>query len=564
MQDDKFFIYQLLPRLIGNPISNKCNGTIKENGCGKFNDITEELLAKLKKSGYTHVWYIGILAHASTTDYTAYGIPKEFPEIIKGNAGSPYAVRDYYDVDPDLAVDIPNRMSEFEALISRTHKAGLKVIIDFVPNHVARNYRSVSKHEEMKDLGEGDDTSVTFSAQNNFYYFPGQPLNLQLPPDKMINFTYKEYPAKVTGNDCFSVTPTQFDWYETVKLNYGVDYINGNSTHFTPVPDTWKKMKEILLFWAEKEVDGFRCDMAEMVPLEFWQWVVPQIKNLFPGINFLAEIYNPSLYRDFLGNHVFDYIYDKVGLYDVLRDVACGYRPASDITFTLNNVGDIQHRLLNFMENHDEQRIASDYFLKDGEKGKAAMVVTCTINTNPVMIYAGQELGERGMDEEGFSGKNGRTSIYDYWSADTLHRWKNNGKWNSKRLTKEEKELQHFYTRLIRVCNVEDSISHGKFYDLMSANYENMEFDSTRLFSFLRSNGKELLLVVANFDHEVKDCTIHIPPHAFSFLGIEDTGEGKLTPLLEKNGEALLFTYNFPFRIKLNPHSGEIYRISFL
>ncbi|MBK5194503.1 MAG: alpha-amylase family protein [Proteiniphilum sp.] len=565
MQNNKFFIYQLFPRLIGNSVSrNKINGSIEENGCGKFNDITNDLLKKIKESGYTHVWYIGILAHASTTDYTAYGMPKEYPEIIKGKAGSPYAVRDFFDVDPDLAEDIPNRMVEFDELITRTHKAGLKVVIDNVPNHVARNYRSVSKPKGIKDFGEEDDSSIAFSAQNNFYYLPGQPLDIQLAPDKMVSFSYNESPAKVTGNDCFTNAPTQFDWYETVKLNYGVDYINGNAAYFDPVPDTWKKMKEILLFWAEKEVDGFRCDMAEMVPLEFWQWVVPQVKVRFPKIIFMAEIYNPSAYRDFLSHNTFDYLYDKVALYDVLRDVACGYRPSSDITFTLNSVGDIQDRMLNFMENHDEQRIASDYFLKDGDKGKSAMILTCSINTNPVMINAGQELGEKGMDEEGFSGKNGRTTIYDYWSVDTLHRWNNNGKWNSKRLTRKEKELQDFYSRLIRVCKEEDSISGGLFYDLMPANYENSEFDSTRLFAFLRSNKKELLLVVANFDHEVKDCTVRIPPHAYSFLGIEDTGEGKLTALLKKGEDELLFTYDYPFRIKLDPHSGEIYRISFL
>lgn len=565
MQDNKFFIYQLLTRLFGNSVSkNKFNGSIEENGCGKFNDITDDLLKKIKESGYTHVWYIGILAHASTTDYTAYGIPEEFPEIIKGKAGSPYAVRDYFDVDPDLAVDIPNRMSEFEELIARTHNAGLKVIIDNVPNHVARNYQSISKPKGTEDFGERDDTSIAFSAQNNFYYLPGQPLDLQLSPDKMINFTYNESPAKVTGNDCFTNAPTQFDWYETVKLNYGVDYMNGKKSHFTPLPDTWGKMRDTLIFWAEKEVDGFRCDMAEMVPLEFWHWVVPQVKARFPEMIFMAEIYNPSAYRDFLRYNTFDYLYDKVGLYDVLRDVACGYRPSSDISFTLSSVGDIQDRMLNFMENHDEQRIASDYFLKDGDKGKSAMILTSSINTNPVMIYAGQELGEKGMDEEGFSGKNGRTTIYDYWSPDTLHRWNNNGKWNNRRLTKKERDLKDFYSRLIHVCKEEDSISEGLFYDLMPANYENIEFDSTRLFAFLRSNKKELLLVVVNFDHEVKECTVHIPTHAYSFLGIEDTGEGKLTPLLNKEEDELLFTYGYPFRIKLDPHGGEIYRISFL
>lgn len=564
MHPNKLFIYQLLPRLFGNNATdNTYNGTIEENGCGKFNDISDNVLQKIKESGYTHVWYIGILAHASATDYTDFGIPKEYPEIIKGKAGSPYAVRDYYDVDPDLAIDIPRRMSEFEDLILRTHKAGLKVIIDNVPNHVARNYQSVSKPKEIPDFGEKDDIHVDFSPQNNFYYLPGQALEIQLPPDRLNGVTYQEYPAKATGNNCFTHRPTQYDWYDTVKLNYGVDYQNGRNFHFDPIPDTWMKMRDILLFWAEKEIDGFRCDMAEMVPLAFWQWVIPQVKNKFPGIIFLAEIYNPAVYRDFLGDNKFDYLYDKVGLYDILRDVACGYRPASDITFALNNVGDIQHQMLNFLENHDEQRLASDYFLKEGERGKAAMIVTCCVNTNPVMVYAGQEFGERGMDEEGFSGKNGRTTIFDYWSVDTLRRWNNHGKWNNELLTEKEISLRDFYCRLIGLCNEEEALSKGLFYDLMPANYENPEFDSTRLFAFLRGDQKELLLVVANFDRNVQECTVNIPAHAFAFFNQKDAAEGILTPLLHKETHKILFSFEYPFRIKLEPCTGEIYRISF-
>lgn len=564
MHYNKLFIYQLLPRLFGNSATeNKYSGTIEENGCGKFDDISQDVLKKIKESGYTHVWYIGIIAHASATDYTGFGIPVEYPEIIKGKAGSPYAVRDYYDVDPDLATNIPQRMLEFENLVYRTHKAGLKVIMDYVPNHVARNYRSVCKPEGIPDFGEKDNSLVGFSPKNNYYYLPEKELEIQLSPEKLTRFTYKEYPAKATGNDCFTHRPTQYDWYETVKLNYGVDYLNGKAVHFDPIPDTWLKMRDILLFWAEKKIDGFRCDMAEMVPLAFWRWVIPQIKTRFPGIIFLAEIYNPTAYRDFLKHNTFDYLYDKVGLYDTLRDVACGYRPSSDITFALNKVGDIQHKMLNFLENHDEQRLASDYFLKEGEKGKAAMIVTCCINRNPVMVYAGQEFGERGMDEEGFSGKNGRTTIFDYWSVDTLRRWNNYGKWNDNLLSEKERELRDFYCRLIKLCNEEEALSSGLFYDLMSANYENQDFDSTRLFAFLRGNQKSLLLVVVNFDRNMQECSVNIPTHAFTFFNAEDTGEGILTPLLHKEQREILFSLEYPFRIKLAPCTGEIYRISF-
>src|SRR5690554_4363241 len=560
--EKKIFIYQLLPRLFGNNSkSNIKNGSLEENGSGKFNDITFELLVKLKDSGYTHIWYIGVIAHASTTDYTSYGIPQEYPEIIKGKAGSPYAIRDYYDVDPDLAEDVSMRMNEFEELISRTHKAGLKAIIDNVPNHVARNYKSVSRPASVRDFGEDDDKSKAFSPQNNFYYLPSQALDIQLSSEKKVNFIYAEFPAKVTGNDCFTNKPTQYDWYETVKLNYGIDYQNGNTSYFNPIPNTWKKMKDILLYWADKQVDGFRCDMAEMVPIEFWKWSIPQIKAKYPDIVFIAEIYNPSQYRNFLERNCFDYLYDKVGLYDVLRDVSCGYRPSSDISFTLNNVGDIQNKMLNFMENHDEQRIASDYFLKDGLKGKAAMILSCCVNKNPVMIYSGQEFGERGMDEEGYSGKNGRTSIFDYWSVDTLRRWNNDGKWNHELLNSNERQLSLFYSKLITMCNEEKAISQGLFYDLMQSNYDNQNFDSTRLFAFLRGFADDVLLIIVNFDRLDKECALHIPEHAYTFLNKEVSSKSKLIPLLDNNDKEIEFSENQLIRIKIGAHSGNIFRL---
>ena len=565
MQKNKIFVYQILTRLFGNKNSrNKPHGTIEENGSGKFNDITDIVLNELKEAGYTHVWYIGALAHASATDYTEYGIPRQFPEIVKGKAGSPYAIRDCYDVDPDLAVNVKKRMQEFEELIARTHNAGLNVLIDFVPNHVARNYRSIAKPKHVEDFGEKDDTSVVFAPHNNFYYLPGQPLDLQFLRDKGIEVNYVENPAKATGNDCFANKPSEYDWYDTVKLNYGVDYLNERRRCFDPIPNTWKKMRDILFFWAAKDIDGFRCDMAEMVPLEFWKWVIPQIKAQFPDIIFFAEIYNPSVYRDFLADNTFDYLYDKVGLYDVLRDVACGYRPSSDITFILNAVGDIQHRMINFMENHDEQRIASDFFLKSGEKGKAAMIVTACINVNPVMIYFGQELGERGMDEEGFSGKDGRTSIFDYWSVDTVRRWNNNGKWNEELLTEEEIRLRKFYHKLIRLCNREKALREGLFYDLMYANYENPNFNSMKQYAFVRGDYKDFLLVIGNFSDEEEEVTVWIPDHAYDFFKVNQHERAIAVPLLAEEKFPIDFSWTNPLKVKIKANDGEIYKISFL
>lgn len=563
MKSRKIFIYQVLPRLLGNTRSdNVPNGSIEENGCGKFNDITEKFLAGLKKNGYSHIWLIGILAHASATDYIRYGIPKQFPEIIKGRAGSPYAVRDYYDVDPDLAVEVNHRMQEFEALLKRIHDAGMRVLIDYVPNHLARNYSSANRPQGVEEFGQKDDTSLRFAPDNNFYYLPGEDLEIEFPVKDASERTYRESPAKVTGNDCFTGKPSQYDWYETVKLNYGIDIENGRKKHFEKIPDTWKKMKDVLLFWASKQVDGFRCDMAEMVPLEFWRWAVPQVKEKFPGTVFIAEIYNPDAYRLFLADNIFDYLYDKVGLYDVLRDVACGYRPSSDISFVLNNVGDIQQKMVNFIENHDEQRVASDYFLKNGRKGEAAMIVTACLNVNPVMIYFGQELGEPGMDEEGFSGKNGRTTIFDYWSVDTVRRWNNNGKWDGALLSKEEKVLQNFYSKLIGLCNRERALRQGLFYDLMPANYENSEFDSTRQFAFLRGDGGEWILVAVNFCNSDTEITVRIPDHAFAFFGLSGEGVLEAFPLLSRVKEKTAFSRQNPVRLKLKANSGELFKIA--
>ena len=564
MSKDKIIIYQVLPRLFGNKKSNnKSKGSIIENGSGKFKYFTNRALSEIKKMGYSHVWYTGVIAHASQTDYTSHGIPKQYPEIIKGIAGSPYAIRDYYDVDPDLAIKVENRMKEFENLVTRTHKNGMNVIIDFVPNHVARDYKSIMNPSDVSEFGANDNTSHSFSPTNNFYYISDRELDMSLLPIEHENVAYCEKPAKATGNDCFTHQPSKFDWYETVKLNYGVDYQNMYKTHFHPTPDTWIKMENILLFWSEKKVDGFRCDMAEMVPLEFWEWVIPRIKEKFPKILFIAEIYNKDAYRNFLNKGAFDFLYDKVGLYDVVRDVACGYRPSSDITFTLNEVGDIQNHMLNFLENHDEQRIASDYFLGDPQKGIASMILSACVNTNPIMVYSGQELGEEGMNEEGFSGKDGRTTIFDYWSLDKISRWDNNGKWDETLLTNEEKEIRNFYTSLLNLCNQESAIRKGKFYDLMSANYENSEFNSAKKYAFLRGDEKSLLLIVVNFNDAESVVNVNIPDDAYSFFQKEKKKNGLASPLLKFKNPTVSFSDTNALCLNIDAFSGEIFKITF-
>ncbi len=557
----KPLIYQVLPRLFGNTKSlNKKNGSIEENGSGKFSAFSTKVLDEIKSMGFTHIWYTGVLEHATRTDYSKYGICNSHPCIVKGNAGSPYAIRDYYDVSPDLADHVESRMNEFEAMVERTHSCGLKAIIDFVPNHVAREYHSDAKPAYITDFGADDNTSESFHPNNNFYYIPGHQFEPQFPMSQGDD-TYVEFPAKATGNDLFGPSPTINDWYDTAKLNYGIDYPN-RACHFSPKPDTWLKMRDILLYWANKGVDGFRCDMVEMVPVEFWNWVIPEIKSTFGHIVFIAEIYNPAEYHNYINHGNFDYLYDKVGLYDTLRDIVCGRRPASDITACWQSNEGIQERMLNFLENHDEQRIASSFFAGTPFKAIPARIVAATMNNNPVMIYAGQELGEPGMDQEGFSGCDGRTSIFDYWSVDSLRTWYNNGNPDGRNLTDDQKKLKQFYTDLLQLCNKEICISNGRFYDLMYANSQNPQFDSYNQYAYLRCYDHEFVLVVINFSNKAVTIRVNIPEEALHYMCINHSNLEQSVDLLTGCKQKLNELKTDLFLIELEAFSGKLIKFS--
>jgi len=557
---EKIVIYQVLPRLFGNDNStNEINGLIEKNGCGKFSAFSNIALKEIRKMGFTHIWYTGVIEHATKTDYSDCGISKDHPAVVKGNAGSPYAIKDYYDVDPDLAENVEQRMTEFEKLVERTHAANLKMIIDFVPNHVARQYHSDSNPKGVKNIGENDNIHTSFDTGNNFYYIPGQEFSLDFDLHSHIP-KYKEFPAKATGNDKFDAHPGIHDWYETVKLNYGIDYLSGGQKLFNPIPDTWYKMLDILLLWSSKNIDGFRCDMAEMVPVEFWSWAIPQVKAKYPKIIFIAEIYNPLEYRNYLWNGKFDYLYDKIGLYDTLRAVICGEKPASAITTCWQSVEGIQHQMLNFLENHDEQRISSDFFAKNPWKAIPAMIIAASMNVNPVMVYFGQELGESGMDREGFSGLDGRTTIFDYWSVESIRNWRNEGKYDNKGLTKEQKSLRKFYAKLLNLCNSEKAIREGLFYDLMYINYENPEFNSEKQYVYFRKADDEILLIVVNFEDKDVETSINIPSFIFGFLQIlpEKIGEG-IDLLTKEKAHSKLNPENL-FRTSIKANGGRIYK----
>lgn len=554
----KIILYQIFTRLFGND-NTQCipNGSIEQNGCGKLANFTSEALAAIKKLGTTHVWYTGIIEHATQTDYSQLGIRPDHKATVKGKAGSPYAIKDYYDIDPDLATNIPNRMKEFTQLVKRTHNAGLKMIIDFVPNHVARCYHSDAKPKNVVDLGEKDDTSLFFSPKNNFYYLPGTTLGGEVDWQD-----YTESPARATGNNRFDAYPSRNDWYETVKLNYGVNYLEGERTDFYPFPSTWLKMRDILLFWAKKGVDGFRCDMAEMVPFQFWGWVIPIVKEKYPHIIFIAEVYNTWEYYNYVKHGKFDYLYDKVGLYDTLIGIIRHQQSATDITRTWQNLGELREHMLHFMENHDEQRLASDFIVGHGRPALPAMLVSATIDTCPTMIYFGQELGERGMDEEGFSGRDGRTTIFDYWSVDTLRRWHDGGTFSGKDLNEGERNLQDYYSRLLHIARDEKAISEGNFFDLMYVNPHTADFNPHRHYAFLRKHENELLLIVANFDEWETQVAVNIPTDAFNYFELPTLDSIKATELLSGETLELLLTSYAPVRLTLPGHSGVIVKFT--
>jgi len=528
----KINVYQVFTRLFGNTnTTNKPWGTLEENGVGKFKDFTDEALEGIKDLGITHVWYTGVLHHAMVTDYSDYGIPGDDPDVVKGRAGSPYSVKDYYNVNPDLAVDPAHRLEEFEALIERTHKHGMKVVIDIVPNHVARVYQSVSHPEGVEDFGAKDDVSREYLKDNNFYYIPGQPFRVPEWKDgyqvlggeinPQADAYFKEDPAKWTGNGSRDPQPGMHDWYEAVKINFGVapdgtqDFPGlpegyeqeSCQVHFDfwkdkEVPDSWVKFRDITLYWIEKGVDGFRYDMAEMVPVEFWSFMNSAIKMAKSDAFLLAEIYQPPIYREYIQNGKMDYLYDKVQLYDSLKAIMQGHGSTDAIVHIQQDLADIEHHMLHFLENHDEQRIASQGFAGDARKGMPAMVISATIGSSPTMLYFGQNAGEPGDGNAGH-GSETRTTIYDYWGVPNHIQWMNEGKFDGGKLSQDDKELNNFYMNLLNFTKNSEALT-GDYREIHSHNRAHTEWYNDRVFSFVRWKGSDKLIIVANFDAKEK------------------------------------------------------------
>lgn len=522
----KVVVYQVFTRLFGNKnTNNKPWGTIEENGVGKFNDFNDKALREIHDLGVNYIWYTGVPHHALVNDYTKYGISNDDPDVVKGRAGSPYAVKDYYNVNPDLAVDPAKRLEEFEALIARTHKHKMKVIIDIVPNHIARKYEGKTNPKGIRDFGADDDVTVEYARDNNFYYIPNQafqvptsdnykPLNGEM--NSMNDGKFDEKPAKWTGNGSRQAKPDINDWYETVKINYGIrpdgskdfpelpqGFANKSyQEHFEfwkdkNVPSSWKKFRDIALYWTAKGVDGFRYDMAEMVPYEFWSYMNSAIKMKNPDAFLLAEVYNPQEYRNYIYLGKMDYLYDKVAFYDEMKAIIQGRSIPDSISHIQKEMADIEHHMLHFLDNHDEQRLASPEFAGTPEKGKPLMVVSTLISTSPTMVYFGQEVGEAGNENGGF-GTHSRTSIFDYVGVPNHQRWMNNGKFDGGQLTESEKSLRDFYKRLLNFT-IQSPALMGDFQEIQTINRNETSGYDPGIYSFVRWSNEQKLIVVSNF-----------------------------------------------------------------
>lgn len=526
----KVVVYQVFTRLFGNTnTTNKPWGSLEENGVGKFSDFTDKALQEIKDLGVTHIWYTGVPHHAVIRDYSAIGISNDDPNVVKGRAGSPYAVKDYYNVNPDLADDPTKRLEEFEALIANTHQQGMKVLIDIVPNHVARHYEGKNNPEGVRDFGEDDDLTVEYTRNNNFYYIPDkafqvpEPLNNYKPlggeNHPLADGKFEENPAKWTGNGSRDAQPYFHDWYETVKINYGIkpdgtkdfpelplQFIKeAYQAHYEfwqnkDVPDSWKKFRDIALYWTKKGVDGFRFDMAEMVPVEFWSYMNSAIKMENPDAFLLAEIYNPREYRNYIQMGKMDYLYDKVELYDTLKNIMQGRGSTDNLVSIQQGLTDISGHMLHFLENHDEQRIASSEFVGKAEIAKPAAVLSATIDQAPMMIYFGQEVGEPGAENAGF-GIASRTSIFDYIGVPNHQRWMNNGQFDGGQLNPAEKELRDFYKRLLNFT-IKSPAMAGNYAEIHSFNRANTEWYNDRVFSYIRWSHDQRLIIITNFDTE--------------------------------------------------------------
>lgn len=417
----KKIIYQALTRLWGQ---------------GRFSSWDKTSLDYIRSLGADYLWLTGIPRHATGKDF------------VKGDPGSPYSISDWQDVNAYLADDPAKRMEEFKALVGRVHDAGLKLITDFVPNHVAKDYIGPIPHHK---------------------YWDG-------------------------------------DWTDTLKVDWDA-------------PETFDIMAGVLRFWASMGVDGFRCDMVELVRADHLARLISMIRAEYPELVFVAEVYNKSNYHTYL-DAGFDLLYDKSGMYDTVAAICRRMIPARHITWCWQSIGDMQPRMLNFLENHDELRLASNIFLTSPTRAYAALGLSLLFNNAWFMLYFGQEVGEDAAESE-----NGRTSIFN-WSNPVHIGDLNACLHGEKQLSDEESAVLKRYTELLATAKL-PAFASGATWDLCYCNEGSIGFDADRHFAFLRYDETESYLVVCNFSDYTADMQICFPHELAPYIPLpQQSGAG--------------------------------------
>ena len=532
-------IYQLFVRHFSNCEEAGVEwGSIDQNGCGKFNQISEEALESLAHLGVTHIWLTGVLRHATQTSYDQ--LPSQEQTIVKGIAGSPYAVVDYFDVDPDLAENVNDRLVEFASLMIRCRKFGLIPLIDFIPNHVSRAY-----HSEHHDFGEGDDHKTFFNKNQGYYYLQPDP-SIPAPPLKLPDgyFSGEKDFGRVTGNNCVSWAPSPFDWYETIKLNYGYDFVAGlGSLHSLPhwlslkddVPRTWQIMDDVITFWQKLGIGGFRCDMAHMIPMDFWKWEISRARVRMPGVFFIAEAYNDNMKTTFgdpteaLIDAGFEGVYDA-DAYHLAKAVYENGAWANDFDRLFNRPTMMQRHGVRYIENHDEVRVSSPKaWAGIGDKIIISMMTLLYASSQaPILLYNGQEVGEKAEGPGGFGGNDGKTSIFDYTHLNQLQLWVAKGKFDGSSMGEREKEIHHLHSRILKVMS-HPAMVDGEFYGLNWANMQNMTFGREPgetssghwVYAMLRKDphSKKCLMIVCNLSPTLNfyNLKVYIPRNALDW-----------------------------------------------
>lgn len=557
-------IYQLFVRHFSNMESHGVEGGSRNsNGCGTFNGITDKALREISRMGFTHVWLTGVLRHATQTSYP--NLPAQPKSIVKGLAGSPYAVVDYFDVDPDLASGPERRMEEFVALVKRCRSVGLVPLMDFIPNHVSRAYRVNDGIHD--DFGKGDDVHTFFAPNQGYFYLTsnclgdGPPLRL---PDGVFDgeLTF----GRVTGNNSISWHPSQSDWYETVKLNYGYNFMAGfSSLRLLPnwtspkqrVPKTWQIMDDVLSFWQDKGIGGFRCDMAQMIPMAFWKWAISRARVRLSDVFFMAEAYNDHMKTtpddpcEALLDAGFNAVYDS-GCYHLAQNIYTENNWANDFDGLFRSNPKYMTHGVRYVENHDETRLCSPLSWRGVGSTVFPAIITLVYasGSGPVLVYNGQEVGEKAEGPGGFGGHDGRTSIFDYTCLPQLQEWVADGRFDANLLPKDSFRVRDFHCRLLPLMQ-HSALARGDFYGLNWANMKNTTFgrepqeDTSGhwVYAMLRhdAHDKTTVLVVGNLSPEINFYNLHIsiPQHAFGWCGIL-TDQVRLKNLMDKGIEDVI------------------------